>query len=84
LISPRLYMPQVTTIHKMTLKRDIRDITTFLSRYTPELAYTGYGTEIWSLFQNGKLNLGVNLTGYVEQKHKPINLNSVLVLRAFQ
>jgi RIO kinase 1 len=63
---------------QMILKRDIRNITTFLSRYAPELAYTDYGTEIWSLFQNGKLNLGANLTGYVEQKHKPINLDTVL------
>lgn len=63
---------------QMMLKRDIHHITAFLSRYAPELAYTDYGSEIWSLFQNGKLKLGVNLTGHVEQRRKPVDLASVL------
>jgi RIO kinase 1 len=63
---------------QMILKRDIHNITAFLSHFAPELAYTDYGTEIWSLYQNGKLNLSVNLTGHIEQKHKPVDLNGVL------
>lgn len=63
---------------QMILKRDVRNITAFLSRFAPELAYTDYGTEIWSLYQSGKLNLSVNLTGHVEQKYKPVDLGSVL------
>ncbi|MDT8363021.1 MAG: PA4780 family RIO1-like protein kinase [Nitrosomonas sp.] len=60
------------------LKRDVKNITTCLSRFAPELAYTDYGSEIWSLYQAGKLHLGVNLTGQIELRRKPVNLDGVL------
>lgn len=60
------------------LRRDVENITTFLGKFAPELAYTDYGSEIWSLYQKGKLHLNVNLTGQIEFHHKPVNLNGVL------
>lgn len=60
------------------LKRDVDNVTTYLSRFAPELAHTDYGSEIWSLYQRGKLHLGVNLTGNAEEKTIPVNVNSVL------
>ncbi len=60
------------------LKRDVKNIATFLSKFAPELAYTDYGSEIWSLYQLGKLHLGVNLTGQIELRRKPVNLDAVL------
>lgn len=60
------------------LRRDVRNITAFLSRFSPELAYTDYGSEIWSLYQKGKLHLDVNLTGKIELPHKPVNIDAVL------
>ncbi|SDZ05157.1 PA4780 family RIO1-like protein kinase [Nitrosomonas sp. Nm33] len=60
------------------LKRDVDNVTTYLSRFAPELAHTDYGSEIWSLYQRGKLHLEVNLTGNAEEKTKPVNMSSVL------
>ncbi|MDV6343274.1 PA4780 family RIO1-like protein kinase [Nitrosomonas sp. Is37] len=60
------------------LKRDVDNVTTYLSRFAPELAHTDYGSEIWSLYQRGKLHLEVNLTGNTEEKTKPVNVSSVL------
>lgn len=59
-------------------KRDVKNITIFLSKFAPELAYTDYGSEIWSLYQQGKLHLGVSLTGQIELHRKPVNLDAVL------
>lgn len=59
-------------------KRDVANITTYLSRFAPELAETDYGSEIWSLYQRGKLHLGVHLTGQAVEKTRPVNLDSVL------
>ena len=59
-------------------KRDVNNITAYLSRFARELAYTDYGSEIWSLYQRGKLHLDVNLSGNAEEKTQPVNLNSVL------
>lgn len=63
---------------QMLLKRDIHNITAFFSRFAPELTYTDYATEIWSLYQSSRLHWDVNLTGYVAPKPKPVNLDSVL------
>lgn len=60
------------------LKRDVDNVTAYLSRFAPELARTDYGSEIWSLYQRGKLHLEVNLTGNVAEKIKPVNVDSVL------
>ncbi len=59
-------------------KRDVDNITAYLSRFAPELAHTDYGSEIWSLYQRGKLHLGVNLSGNTEEKTKSVNVSSVL------
>lgn len=59
-------------------KRDVDNVTAYLSRFAPELAYTDYGSEIWSLYQRGKLHLGVNLTGNVREKVWPVDVNSIL------
>jgi len=63
---------------EVILKRDVKNITVFLSKFASELAYTDYGSEIWSLYQAGKLHLDVNLTGQIELCRKPVNLDAVL------
>lgn len=60
------------------LKRDVDNVTAYLSRFAPELADTDYGTEIWSLYQCGKLHVGIELTGKAEDKTRPVNVNSLL------
>lgn len=65
-------------IARRILKRDVDNVTTYLSRFAPELAHTDYGSEIWSLYQRGKLHLGTHLTGNAEEKTMPVNVSSVL------
>ncbi len=60
------------------LKRDIDNVTAYLSRFAPELACTDYGSEIWSLYQRGKLHLEAKLTGNTREKIKPVDVSSIL------
>ncbi|MBS0497071.1 MAG: serine protein kinase RIO [Gammaproteobacteria bacterium] len=59
------------------IKRDIDNLTAFLSRFAPELAQSDYANEIWSYYQHGKLPLA-RLTGQVKQAIKPVNVADVL------
>lgn len=59
------------------IKRDIDNLTAFLSRFAPELAQSDYASEIWSYYQHGKLPLA-RLTGQIKQTIKPINVADVL------
>jgi RIO kinase 1 len=58
--------------------RDIRNLTGYLGRFAPELLATDYGSEIWSLYQSGKLHPDVILTGRVENNRKPVDVVSVM------
>ena len=60
------------------LKRDVDNVTAYLSRFAPELADTDYGSEIWSLYQRGKLHTDTNLTGYPLEKCRPVDVDGVL------
>ena len=59
------------------IKRDIDNLTTFLSRFAPELAQSDYTNEIWSYYQHGKLPLA-RLTGQIKQTVKPVNVANIL------
>lgn len=60
------------------LKRDIDNITKYFSRFAPELVGTDFGSEIWSLYEHGKLNWDTPLTGVPIEKHKPVNVDGLL------
>jgi len=47
------------------LQRDADNITTYCSRFAPQLASTQFGKEIWSLYERGALHEEVALTGHV-------------------
>ena len=61
------------------IKRDIDNLTAFLSRFAPELVQSDYAAEIWSYYQRGKLPQA-QLTGTAKQqnKPKPVNVGNVL------
>lgn len=59
------------------IKRDIDNLTAFLSRFAPELAQSDYAAEIWSYYQRGRLPQ-VHLTGAVKEQNKPVNVDRVL------
>lgn len=61
------------------LERDVGNITAFFGRFAPDLLTTDYGKEIWSLYEDGALHPGVELTGRFEHSVKPVDLDSVML-----
>lgn len=61
------------------LERDVGNITAFFGRFAPDLLTTEYGKEIWSLYEDGALHPGVELTGRFEHSVKPVDLDSVML-----
>ncbi|WP_297325958.1 PA4780 family RIO1-like protein kinase [Nitrosomonas sp.] len=61
------------------IKRDVDNLTSYFSRFAPELAQSDYATEIWSYYQRGRLP-HATLTGNVKQQdsNKPVNVSNVL------
>ncbi|MBK8742023.1 MAG: serine protein kinase RIO [Betaproteobacteria bacterium] len=60
------------------LQRDADNLTTYFSRFAPDLAHTQYGREIWALFQSTKLQPDTKLTGRFRIEHKPADLAAIL------
>jgi RIO kinase 1 len=60
------------------IKRDVKNITAYLSQFAPELANTDYGSEMWSLYSRGKLHAGTILTKCSPRYKKPVNIGSIL------
>lgn len=63
---------------RQMIKRDVDNLTSYFSHFAPELAQTDYGSEIWSLYQRGKLHESVNLTGQMPKQTEPVNVNKLL------
>ena len=61
------------------LERDVGNLTTFFGRFAPELLTTDYGKEIWSLYEDGALHPGVDLTGRFERTFEPVDLEGVML-----
>ncbi|MGB7543882.1 MAG: PA4780 family RIO1-like protein kinase [Burkholderiales bacterium] len=61
------------------LERDVGNLTTYFSRFAPELSATEYGKEIWSLYEHGALHPEVNLTGCFERSTQPVDLDGVIL-----
>jgi RIO kinase 1 len=59
-------------------KRDIDNLTTYLGRFAPDLRQTDYGSEIWSLYQNGRLHPETELTGQFKHSEKPADVGGVM------
>lgn len=62
---------------RIMIKRDIDNLTTYFSRFAPELAHSDYAAEIWSYYQRGQLPQA-RLTGNVKQQERPANVGNVL------
>ena len=60
------------------LKRDVDNLTAYFSRFAPELRHTDYGSEIWSLYQSGRLYSEIELSGRFEHNEKPADVGSVM------
>jgi len=60
------------------LKRDVDNLAAYFGRFAPQLLTKRYGTEIWTLFESGRLHVHAELTGHVEADTEPVDLAAVL------
>jgi RIO kinase 1 len=60
------------------LERDVANMTTYFSRFAPQLADSQYGKEIWALYQAGLLTPETPLTGHVELDTRPADVGAVM------
>jgi RIO kinase 1 len=60
------------------LARDVNNLRTYFGQYAPALLETQYAEEIWALYEHGKLNPEVELTGRFECDKPPVDLEGVM------
>lgn len=60
------------------LERDVGNLAAWFGRFAPELLATDYGREIWSLYENGKLNPEARLSGRFEVSAQPVDVQGVV------
>ncbi|MDO9466054.1 MAG: PA4780 family RIO1-like protein kinase [Thiobacillus sp.] len=60
------------------LIRDVNNLRTYFGQYAPALLESQYAEEIWSLYEHGKLNPEVELTGRFECDKPPVDLEGVM------
>ena len=60
------------------LERDVANLTSYFSRFAPQLASAEYGKEIWGLYLAGQLSPDAKLTGRVEADNRIADVAAVL------
>jgi RIO kinase 1 len=60
------------------LRRDVRNITSTLGRFAPELLTTRYGEEMWALFEAGLLRPDSRLTGVFVSDESVVDVDGTL------
>lgn len=61
------------------LQRDVNNITRYYAQYAPELLESRYGQEIWSLYENGKLQPNTELTGIFKENEQEADVDGVML-----
>jgi len=60
------------------LERDVNNMSDYFGQFAPELIETDYAHEIWDLYESGKLNPSVKLTGKFEHSTTEADIDAVL------
>jgi RIO kinase 1 len=60
------------------LERDVSNMAAYFGRFAPELRSTQYAKEMWALYEAGKLNADVELTGHFVESEISADVDSVL------
>ncbi|OUR64031.1 serine protein kinase RIO, partial [Marinomonas sp. 42_23_T18] len=60
------------------LKRDVENMALYYGQYAPELKNSRYAQEMWSLYEDGKLTVESQLTGFFEDPSESADVDSVL------
>ena len=59
-------------------ERDLKHLTSFFGKVSPEILRTDYANEIWNLFKNGKLKPDSVVTGQFKKSGKQADVQGVL------
>jgi RIO kinase 1 len=60
------------------LVRDVDNLTSFLSRFAPDLKKTRYGAEMWDIYERGQLLPDTPLSGRFKKDDKHANVSALL------
>jgi len=60
------------------LSRDVNNMTNYYGQFAPELLGTRYAKEIWELYEAGKLDPDIELTGKFHEDEHSADVNAVL------
>ena len=75
---PQWVDPAFNRNARKLLIRDVKNLTTFFSRWIPQLRRTKYGPEMWDLYEKGELAPDTQLTGRWNPKKKKADTMSLL------
>ena len=75
---PQAVDPARNQSARKLLLRDVKNLTSFLGRFAPELRRTRYGPEMWDLYERSELDPDTELTGRFNPKQKKAEVSSLL------
>ena len=75
---PQAVDPSNNRNARKLLVRDVRNLSSFLGRYVPNLRRTRYGEEMWELYERGELLPDTKLTGKVRKKTNEVDLDALM------
>jgi len=75
---PQAVNPARNQSARKLLVRDVKNITSFLGRFAPQLRRTQYGPEMWDLYERSELDRDTELTGKYQPKEAKTELSSLL------
>lgn len=58
--------------------RDVNNITAYYGQFAPQLLKTRYASEIWQLYEEGKLTPETTLTGQFVEEERDVDMDSLL------
>lgn len=75
---PQAVDPAHNNNARKLLIRDVRNLTSFLARHTPQLKGKRFGEEMWDLYERGKLTPETVLTGKFKRSTKKVETSALL------
>ena len=64
---------------KFMLERDVSNMNRYYGQYAPQLLNSGYGKEIWALYEDGELHPDTQLTGQFTESTEAADVDAVLL-----
>ena len=75
---PQAVDPARNQSARKLLVRDVKNLSSFLGRFAPQLKRTQYGPEMWDLYERSELEPDTELTGVWESQAPKAEVNSLL------